>query len=210
MLRPIFTIFILLFLHVSVSAQQNDEFKQVKDYFDYQRFMLSQEFGNKIRAERNSAEKVMIEKDYLVFMSKLDSVQNTALLGALIKVKNREDLAHLYAEDLERVELEVKKKAEITEDAKYPGGFNNLREQIAAIFYSEGVLPRLPLLSTTVEFVVERDGSIARVKAAGENFIFNRQAEIAVYLLPERFSPAKIKGVPVRYRFRLPLSMNLQ
>ncbi len=210
MLTRFYLLLIIFFTAGIFSAQQNEEFKQVKDYFDYQRFMLSQQFRNKIMQEDNRTEKLMIEKDFDVFMAKLDSVQNTALLGALIKVKNREDLSWLYAENLEEMELQIKRKEQITQEAQYPGGFNNLRSQIADIFYSDSVLPQIPVLTTTVEFVVEKDGSIGSVKAAGENFTFNRQAEIAMYLLPDRFTPAKINGTPVRYRFRLPLSMNLQ
>ena len=48
------------------------------------------------------------------------------------------------------------------------------------------------------------------LKAEGENFTFNRQAEIAVYSISGRFSPAHINGIPVRYRFRFPLAMNFE
>jgi len=58
--------------------------------------------------------------------------------------------------------------------------------------------------------VVEPDGSVSSVRADGTNPIFNRQAEIAVYMLPEKFSPALVNGKPVRYNFSIPLAMKFE
>ena len=140
-------------------------------------------------------------------MVKLDSIQNTAFIGTLIKVKNREDLEKITVKNLPELHLNPKKE-DLNKEAQYPGGFETLRKQVADLFYTDSVLPDQKLLKTNVVFVVERDGSIGNVHAEGENFTFNRQAEIAMYLLPEKFSPAIINGTAVRYRFRLPLSMN--
>ena len=188
-------------------AQQNDEFRSAKDYFDYQRFMLNNEFRKKFDSEKNIEQKIAIKRDFSEFMVKLDSIQNTAFIGTLIKVKNREDLEKITVKNLPELHLNPKKE-DLNKEAQYPGGFETLRKQVADLFYTDSVLPDQKLLKTNVVFVVERDGSIGNVHAEGENFTFNRQAEIAMYLLPEKFSPAIINGTAVRYRFRLPLSMN--
>lgn len=188
-------------------AQQNDEFRSAKDYFDYQRFMLNNEFRKKFDSEKNIEQKIAIKRDFSEFMVKLDSIQNTAFIGTLIKVKNREDLEKITVKNLPELHLNPKKE-DLNKEAQYPGGFETLRKQVADLFYTDSVLPDQKLLKTNVVFVVEKDGSIANVQAQGENFTFNRQAEIAMYLLPEKFSPAIINGTPVRYRFRLPLSMS--
>ena len=188
-------------------AQQNDEFRSAKDYFDYQRFMLNNEFRKKFDSEKNIEQKIAIKRDFSEFMVKLDSIQNTAFIGTLIKVKNREDLEKITVKNLPELHLNPKKE-DLNKEAQYPGGFETLRKQVADLFYTDSVLPDQKLLKTNVVFVVERDGSIANVQAQGENFTFNRQAEIAMYLLPEKFSPTIINGTPVRYRFRLPLSMS--
>ena len=188
-------------------AQQNDEFRSAKDYFDYQRFMLNNEFRKKFDSEKNVEQKIAIKRDFSEFMVKLDSIQNTAFIGTLIKVKNREDLEKITVKNLPELHLNPKKE-DLNKEAQYPGGFETLRKQVADLFYTDSVLPDQKLLKTNVVFVVERDGSIANVQAQGENFTFNRQAEIAMYLLPEKFSPTIINGTPVRYRFRLPLSMS--
>ena len=188
-------------------AQQNDEFRSAKDYFDYQRFMLNNEFRKKFDSEKNVEQKIAIKRDFSEFMVKLDSIQNTAFIGTLIKVKNREDLEKITVKNLPELHLNPKKE-DLNKEAQYPGGFETLRKQVADLFYTDSVLPDQKLLKTNVVFVVERDGSIGNVHAEGDNFTFNRQAEIAMYLLPEKFSPAIINGTAVRYRFRLPLSMN--
>ena len=109
------------------------------------------------------------------FMVKLDSIQNTAFIGTLIKVKNREDLEKITVKNLPELRLNPKKE-DLNKEAQYPGGFETLRKQVADLFYTDSVLPDQKLLKTNVVFVVERDGSIANVQAQGENFTFNRQA----------------------------------
>ena len=191
-------------------AQQNQEFKITKDYFDYQRFMLNNEFEKKFDSESNWEEKRSIKEHFSEFMVKLDSIQNTAFIATLIKVKNREDLERITSRKTMADHAENPEKQMLNEQATYPGGFETLRKQVANLFYSDSVLPDQKLLKTNVVFVVEKDGSISGVQAEGENFTFNRQAEIALYLLPEKFSPAMINGTAVRYRFRLPLAMNFE
>ena len=165
-------------------AQQNDEFRSAKDYFDYQRFMLNNEFRKKFDSEKNIEQKIAIKRDFSEFMVKLDSIQNTAFIGTLIKVKNREDLEKITDKNLPELHLNPKKE-DLNKEAQYPGGFETLRKQVADLFYTDSVLPDQKLLKTNVVFVVERDGSIGNVHAEGDNFTFNRQAEIAMYLLPE-------------------------
>lgn len=152
--------------------------------------------------------KIAIKKDFSEFMIKLDSVQNTAFINTLIKVKNREDLSKINNSQFPKFTAANPDKSALNIEAQYPGGFNTLREQVADLFYTEAILPGQKIIRTDVVFVVERDGSITSVHAEGDHFAFNRQAEIAMYLLPEKFTPARINGIPVRYRFRLPLSIN--
>lgn len=202
----IFTFFMFCFAF----GQQNEEFKYVKNYFDYHRFMLNTQFQKKIDKEKNTAGKINLSKDFGEFMKKMDSVQNTAFVNALIKVKNREDLFNLNEYQNQKNFDENPKKSELSEEARYPGGFENLRSQVADLFYFDSVITQIKTLSANVEFVVERDGSISGVHAQGDNSAFNRQAEIAMYQLPEKFSPALVDGSAVRYRFRLPLKMNFE
>ncbi|WHF50868.1 hypothetical protein QGN23_10560 [Chryseobacterium gotjawalense] len=180
----------------------------VKNYFDYQRSMLNSEFRKRFDSEVTTADKMTVEKDFHEFMQKLDSLQNNALIHALVRVKIREDLNHFQKQAPSSGNNP--EKAKVSSNADYPGGFNIMRQQIAEHFYTNAVLADHKMMRTELLFIVERDGSITSVKAEGDNFTFNRQAEIALYLLPEKFAPAFINGTAVRYRFRLPLSMNFE
>lgn len=206
--KPIYLL--AFFVATLMAAQQNDEFKKTKQFFDYQREMLNREFKKQFDREQNPEKKRLATLDYTDFMIKMDSIQNQAYLHALIKVKNREDLSEIRSATLPELQLKNPPKELLTEHALYPGGIENLRKDVAHLFYADAILNDTNLLKTSVLFVVEKDGSISNVKADGENFTFNRQAEIAMYLLPQKFSPAKMDGNAVRYRFRLPLSLNLE
>lgn len=173
--------------------------------------MLNNEFKKKFDAETNDTYRASIKQDFLFFMKKMDSIENTALVGALLKVRNTEDLNNL------RLNIKIQPAAGTNEifpftdkSADYPVGINALRQEVAQLFYSEAVYSETNPVKTSVAFVVEKNGSISNVKAEGDNFTFNRQAEIALYSLPGKFSPAIINGDPVRYRFRLPLTLNIE
>ncbi len=199
----------LLFFLNTTFAQQNNEFKRVKSYFDYQRFMLSNEFEKKWKELQNEEEKTQLKQEFSNYVVKLDSIENTASIVALITVKNRETLSEISSREtiLPETRLENPSKKLLESPATYPGGFDQMRKQISDLFYTECVLTNEKILKTSVVFVVEKDGHISSVKAEGENLSFNRQAEIALYMLPDKFSPATLQGNPVRFRYLLPLSM---
>ncbi|KQR95692.1 hypothetical protein ASG01_04290 [Chryseobacterium sp. Leaf180] len=172
--------------------------------------MLGKEFKKKFDAEKNTDSKKMIRQDFLLFMSKMDSIENTAFVGALLKVKNLEDLNKIKTKN-GLTSLNVSdgdKIAKSEKPAEYPGGINVLRKEIEDIFYNDGVKSGTDQVKTSIVFTVERDGSISDVNASGDNFIFNRQAEIAVYSLSQKFLPAVSNGETIRTRFRLPLSFS--
>lgn len=197
--------FFFMLLSTLCFSQQTEEFKRVKEYYNQHRNMLSQEFRKKFDAENNSIAKTAVRQDFLFFMKKMDSIENVALTGALVKVKNLEDLKKI---NIPRPAESQTVSHTTDQSAVYPGGINTLRQHIAHLFYGEGVHAETGNSKAVIAFIVEKDGSISNVKAEGDNFTFNRQAEIALYLIPDKFSPASVNGNPVRYSFRLPLAMN--
>jgi hypothetical protein len=204
-----FLLFTFIFLSGFLKSQQNEDFLYVKQYYDGQRVMISDAFKSKYEKEEKSIEKTKIFSTYTEFMSKLDSIQNKAYLAALIKVKNKEDLQKFPNFTIQKsTEIHKNIETDIVEIMpEYPGGISELRKQFGQLFYSDFLSQPNEILKAVVTFVVEKDGSISTVQATGENFSFNRQAEITTYILPGKFSPAKYKGMEVRYRFRLPISM---
>lgn len=190
-------------------AQQAEEFRNVKNYYNKYRAMLNKEFQKKFEAEKNDINKNAIRNDFVFFMKKMDSVENVALIGALLKTKNIEDLKRFdNSKTVSYNKEEI--KTDGNKEVDYPGGINALRQEVANLFYTEGIYTEVKDVKTQILFIVERDGSISNVKAEGDNFTFNRQAEIALYSIGGKFTPAVIDGSPVRSRFRLPLSLKLE
>lgn len=197
----------LVFISAFCFSQQTEEFKRVKNYYNQHRTMLNTEFKKKFDAEQNPLFKSAVKNDFLFFMKKMDSIENVALVGALLKVKNLEDLKKIGS-NIPSSTTEFSNM--IDRSADYPGGINALRKEVAQLFYGEGVYSETGNVKTNVAFIVEKDGSISNVKAEGDNFTFNRQAEIALYSVSEKFTPAYNNGIPVRYRFKLPLALNFE
>ncbi|MDR6159209.1 hypothetical protein QF023_002725 [Chryseobacterium sp. SLBN-27] len=203
--------YLLFFISFFCFSQQTEDFRLVKQYYNQHRSMLGQEFKKKFDAETDNFHKASIRNDYLLFMQKMDSIENVALTAVLLKTKNLEDLGRLRI-----IKTNIAPEAPVPptvitdKAADYPGGINELRKEVAGLFYLGGVYSEIKTIKTNVAFIVEKDGTITNVEALGDNFTFNRQAEIALYSVSQKFSPAIVNGNPVRYRFRLPLTMNIE
>ncbi|WP_407482422.1 energy transducer TonB [Elizabethkingia meningoseptica] len=187
-------------------SQQNEDFREVKSFYDQHEVRVNGEFKRRLALVKNFEEKVKLEGEYNYFISKLDSARNQAYLGALIKTKNLEQLAKLSKGN------EIVKNEKVTEKepdhiAVYPGGEDKLRETVSSSFYFNGTVDHNSTLKSIVSFIVEKDGSIAYVNSEGDNVIFNRQAEISLYLVPDKFIPGQLHGKPVRSRFQFPITM---
>ena len=91
--------------------------------------------------------------------------------------------------------------------AHFPdGGAKNFRQLLADIIRSKKVKGS-GKVSCQLKFVVETDGSITNVSVTGDNESFNKEAVRAISLIKTKWEPAKMNGVPVRYWFKVPLSM---
>ena len=88
------------------------------------------------------------------------------------------------------------------------GGLNGFRAKVAENFDSEAVQGE-GMLTTTVKFVVETNGTVSQVKATGSNPDFNREAERVVRSI-QGWKPAKKGGVNVRSYYSLPLKMKFE
>ena len=88
------------------------------------------------------------------------------------------------------------------------GGLNGFRVKVAENFDIEAVQGE-GVLTTTVKFVVETNGTVSQVKAMGSNADFNREAERVVKSI-KGWNPAKKGGVNVRSYYGLPLKMKFE
>ncbi|MBT2620677.1 MULTISPECIES: energy transducer TonB [Chryseobacterium] len=99
---------------------------------------------------------------------------------------------------------------EVEQTAEFPGGINAFRNKVSSNFDGSAMNGDEGAVKAEVTFVVERDGSITDVKATGKNSDFNSEAVRTIKSIKNKWSPAKINGQSVRYRFRLPLTMNFE
>ena len=100
--------------------------------------------------------------------------------------------------------------SEVEQLAEFPGGINKFRSSVSNNFDTGAMDGDEGKVQTTITFVVERDGSITDVKADGPNKTFNAEAIRTVKSVKNKWSPAKINGQAVRYRYRLPLTMQFE
>ena len=99
---------------------------------------------------------------------------------------------------------------EVEQLAEFPGGINAFRNKVSSGFDTSVMDGDEGTVKTEVTFIVERDGSITDVKASGSNSDFNSEAVRTVKGVKNKWTPAKINGQAVRYRFRMPLTMQFE
>ena len=66
------------------------------------------------------------------------------------------------------------------------------------------------LLSTTLTFIIEPDGTMSNVLAEGENQSFNKEMERVVKEdIKDKWIPAEVKGKKVRSYYKMPIRMRI-
>lgn len=194
----------LCLLPLSLSSQQNQEFKEVQEHFDAQKKRIFTAFQREA-FERVGSERKLLYQQLGQFISKVDSIENEAYILALIKVKTSEDLSLFSSQQAEEgssiIEKEPKGKITLPQ---YPGGMDTFRKELVDLFYYSATETGAEL-HTELSFVVNDKGAITKVKAKGNNPFFNRQALIATYRLPQTFSPALLDQQPVAYEYQMPI-----
>ena len=192
-----------------IPAQHADEFVQLQSYFKDQRAQISARFAEDYRNERDLNTKKEINYYYELFLKKLDSVENTAYIGAMVKVRNQEDINRLKVSELRVKKPKIKLNKHFTKPS-YPGGMNQLSEDINRLFYHDFNRDYSGIMSATLKLIVTRDGKVSFVEAEGEHMPFNNQASVAMYLLPKKFIPAKYKGKTIDYEYQFPIKFKFQ
>lgn len=93
--------------------------------------------------------------------------------------------------------------------ADFKGGINAFRQKVAENFDTSAV-DQGGMVSATITFVVEKDGSISNIKINGSNSDFNKEAERTVKSIKTKWTPAQLKGKAMRSSFRMPISMKIE
>lgn len=93
--------------------------------------------------------------------------------------------------------------------AEFPKGNNEFKKLIMNNFAIENIEGE-GKIHCDLYFIIEKDGSITDMKAIGENKSFNTEALNAITKIKDKWIPATINGVPVRYKFRVPLDFTFE
>ena len=94
--------------------------------------------------------------------------------------------------------------------AMYEGGIQEFRKKVSQSIninnYNFSGIVRLE-----VTFIIERDGSMSNVKLANSSGLqeFDTMIVRTISRIKNKWTPAKIHGKPIRYRFRLPLAFSM-
>ena len=65
------------------------------------------------------------------------------------------------------------------------------------------------MLSTTLSFIIEPDGTMSNILAEGENQSFNKEMERTLKTITDKWIPAEIKGKKVRFYYNVPIKMSI-
>ena len=95
----------------------------------------------------------------------------------------------------------------LEQQAEFVGGIDKFRRLVGENFDQSDFEGLGETVSSSISFVVERDGSISDVRATGPNAAFNKEAERTIKGIRGKWTPGKMQGEFVRSRFRLPLKM---
>ena len=67
------------------------------------------------------------------------------------------------------------------------------------------------MLSTTLTFIIEPDGTMSNILAEGENQSFNKEMERVVKEdIKDKWYPAEVKGKKVRSYYKMPIRMRIE
>lgn len=107
---------------------------------------------------------------------------------------------------------EASQKPEVDKIPEYPGGFNVFRSAVGSNFDTKNVNAPQKLLKATAFFVITEEGNVENVTGEGDNEIFTNELIKAVKAsaTKEKWKPAEKDGKPVRYVFKLPVTMSFE
>lgn len=99
---------------------------------------------------------------------------------------------------------------DIPDKAEFTGGINAFRNNFSQTFKAGKVNGRGQIKSE-VRFVVDQQGMITDITTIGQNKSMNKEMERAIKAMSKtKWIPAKIDGQPVKFRFKLPITINLE
>ena len=103
-------------------------------------------------------------------------------------------------------------KNEVDQLPEFPGGMGAFRNKIASVFNTAIFDGTEGLVKSEASYIIDEEGDLKMIITSGDNEKFNN--ELARTLMKvgseTKWRPAMKDGKPVRYRMRLPMTMNFQ
>lgn len=94
--------------------------------------------------------------------------------------------------------------------AVYPGGIEAFRRNFYQTFNSGKINGRGVIKSEAV-FVIGQDGYITDIEIKGDNKSMNKEMALVIKTMSKtKWSPATVDKKPVNFRFKFPISTNIQ
>lgn len=95
--------------------------------------------------------------------------------------------------------------------ATFPGGNDVFTKLVYSKFNSSMInYGSDDLQRTTIEFIVEKDGTLTNIKAVGSSESLNKEGVRIVKSITEKWQPATLKGEKVRIKFKQPIRLVVQ
>lgn len=89
----------------------------------------------------------------------------------------------------------------------YPGGINVFKMNFAKMIDWDKVNAK-GAVKSEAQLIISEDGNVVDINIIGDNKSLNKEMErVAKLMSKTKWIPAKIDGKPVKFRFRLPISM---
>ena len=107
-----------------------------------------------------------------------------------------------------KILTEEEMKALGYKDAQFPGGINTFRNNFARIFDGSRIRGN-GIFKSELQFVINEEDFVTEIITTGDNKSMNKEMErTAKSLSKTKWVPAEIDGKPVKFKFRLPITMN--
>ena len=185
-----------------VNAQQTPKFRFIKEKHEHMEQDIRQKCAEDIAKVTSVQAKHEMQINCNKEIKQLKDNRNQEYLAELMRIKNEGN------NNVNAPGYVVSTIGEGDAKPEFPGGSAAFQKEIADNFDFTAVKENGEQKCIVV-LTIEKDGSIRNVRAEGGNENFNQQAEIAVYLIQNKWNPAISGGKPVAYEIKVPLTMTL-
>lgn len=202
-------------LWIDGKKTKNQELKNFKPE-DFSNHFVSKRYPNAISKQNPEPFQLnmMTNKYFEEYLKKDEAVHMSFKIKAFIKGKDtipvkRNTDNKLEKKTVQDISTAVEGVAADLVPAEYPGENNELRKKISYSFDLSSLDNQSGIIKGDVFITVDENGKASGINATGENEKFNTEAVRVAKLVAENviWTPAKIDGKPVRYKYKIPLAV---